>query len=237
MQRVSFYSLAFLYLRGKIFINVLNSVTLLAVADLERIQCSWRELNLMKSLSNSELLYLFYAFAYTEGDPGSVTQGTVKKYLPKPYIDQASEICKSLKDKKLLESPKFSRVSVSDYGKKILVEQLQITDYRFTTNKGSRVVNALVNCLQIASSGSSRSSSEMQFEDFVGHFKDFYFEERAHQSSKGTYVIREKEILSSFAKQHQISEDLLDFHYKRLQREGLISVVDGRSDKNLQWVE
>jgi len=193
----------------------------------------------MMSLSTGELLYLFYALAYSEDSSNSVTQGTIKRYLPKVHAGEANEICQSLLDKQLLESPKPRRVVVSGVGQQALVDNLKITDYRFVTSKGYRVTNTLLRCLQMASSASSSPNSipEMTFENFVEKFKDFYFTEKQRQSSSGVYVIREKEILKSFANQYKISEELLHSYYLQLQEEGLISVAEGRKDKNLQWIE
>ncbi|MCT7996182.1 hypothetical protein [Laspinema olomoucense] len=195
----------------------------------------------MVNLSTGELLYLLYAFAYTEEEQKSVTQGTVKRYLPKSYRTEAGTICESLLEQKFLDSPKLRRVTVSLSGKEALVTNLQTTDYEFTTVKGSRVVNALMACLKLTASfgkmGEISQEKDLGFQEFVEKFKKFYFEERKRQSLAGTYVMREKEILQKFSQEYNISGDLLQRYYKRLQEEGLISVVQGREDKNLQWVE
>lgn len=195
----------------------------------------------MANLSTGELLYLLYAFAYTDEEQKSVTQGTVKKYLPKSYQTEAGTICESLLEQKFLESPKLRRVAVSLSGKEALVTNLQTTDYEFTTVKGSRVVNALMACLKLTATfgklGKISQETDLAFEEFLEKFKKFYFEERKRQSLAGTYVMQEKEILQKFSEEYNISENLLRRYYKRLQEEGLISVVQGREDKNLQWIE
>jgi hypothetical protein len=192
----------------------------------------------MEHLSTGELLYLFYTFAYAEQDSNSVTKGTVKKHLPKNYRHQANEICNKLLTQKLLESPKRSRLTVSLHGRETLVENLQVTDYQFESQKGSKVVNALMYCLQLASSLKSKQKEDrILFEDFVDKFRELYFEECKRQSKEGTYVIREGEILNLFFERHDISDRLLKSYYKRLQSEGFISVLEGRKDKIIQWVE
>jgi len=197
--------------------------------------------NFMQNLSTEQLLYLLYAFAYTEEDKNSVTQGTVKRYLPKVYHTKAMAICKELLEKNLLDSPQFRRVTLSESGKQSLVFNLQTTDYRFTTVKGSRVVNALMECLKLAASLDSSEDNgqtvELSFEEFIEKFKTLYFQERKQQSLQGTYVIREKDILSKFSEQTGLSNPLLKQHYERLKSEGIVSAVQGREDNNIQWIE
>ena len=46
----------------------------------------------------------------------------------------------------VLESPKRGRIKVTEMGMKALVINLQTTEYKFRSNKGAKLLNALMTC-------------------------------------------------------------------------------------------
>jgi hypothetical protein len=76
----------------------------------------------MTKLSTEQMLYLLYAVSYSQD--GTVTKGKVKEHLPKDQQKDADSIYTVLEQKKLIESPKKSRLLVTDQGLKALVFQL-----------------------------------------------------------------------------------------------------------------
>ena len=104
----------------------------------------------MIQLSTEQLLYLFYAFAYSDG--GTVTKSVVKSYLSQDVQKKAEDIGNALCQQQLLESPKKGRLAVTQQGLKTLVANLKITNYKFESQKGPKVVNALLHCLKLVSS-------------------------------------------------------------------------------------
>lgn len=192
----------------------------------------------MTKLSTEQLLYLFYVFAYSDGD--SITLGNIKRYLPKEFKNNANQICKDLCQKDFLESPKKQRVSMTTQGKSILVENLQTTDYQFKTNKGCKVVNALLECLKLAASenkATSETIAEMDFETFIEKFKELYFQERKRQEKHGLAVIRSQDICQQFIEEHSILQKTLNQYFERLKSEGQVFAVIEKDEEIIQWSE
>ncbi len=192
----------------------------------------------MTQLPVEEMLYLLYAVAYS--NEGTVTQGLVKEHLSKEHQKNAEQIYKSLEQQKLIESPKRSRFSVTDHGKKVLVANLQITDYEFDTSKGQRVLNALLYCFKLTSPKdhvSTASIEDMEFDTFVEKFKKLYFEDRKQQELRGVVAIRSHDICQKFMEHNLISRSQLDRYFGQLKSNGLIIAVTEKDDELIRWVE
>ncbi len=192
----------------------------------------------MTKLSTEQLLYLFYVFAYSDGD--SITLGNIKKSLPKEFQKNADPICQELCQQDLLESPKRRRVSLTTQGKSVLVENLQTTDYQFKTSKGYKVVNALLECLKLAASenkATSETIEKMDFETFLENFRELYFEERKRQEKHGLAVIRSQDICQQFMEKHSILQKTLNQYFERLKSEGQVFAVIEKDEEIIQWSE
>lgn len=192
----------------------------------------------MPQLSTEQLLYLFYAFAYSDGD--SVTKSVVKSHLSTDAQKNAESICDFLCQQQLIESPKKGRLVVTENGTKALVANLLTTDYKFDSTKGPKVVNSLLDCLKMASSEIQLSSlpvEEMGFNTFVEKFKALYFEERRRQELRGVVVIRSKEICQKFIEDNPISQSQLDKYFQQLKSNGLVFAVIEKDEELIQWVE
>ncbi|WYM01744.1 MAG: hypothetical protein HEQ19_21780 [Gloeotrichia echinulata CP02] len=192
----------------------------------------------MTKLATEYLLYLLYTLAYSE--EGTVTQGIVKKHLSKEQQKNADKICEALCKKKLLESPKRSRLSITEEGKKVLVTNLQTSDYKFNSSKGQKVLNTLLYCLTLTSFQdytSAMLADDMKFETFVEKFKELYIEEKNKQELRGVVAIRGQDICSQLKETNAISQSLLDKYFARLKTEGKIFAVTEKDDELIQWVE
>lgn len=192
----------------------------------------------MTKLTTDQLIYLLYVVAYL--DEGTVTQGTVKRYLSKEQQKTASNICDSLCQQNLLESPKKSRLSVTEQGKQALVANLQTTNYKFESSKGQKVLNTLLYCFALTSSQKNSSTAiveDIEFEVFVEQFKKLYFEERKQQELRGVVAIRSREICQKLKESSHISQSLLDKYFSRLKSDGKIFAVTEKDEELIQWVE
>lgn len=191
----------------------------------------------MTKLSEEQMLYLLYAVSYSE--EGTVTKGTVKGHLPKDHQKNADSIYSVLEQKKLIESPKKSRLAVSEQGLKALISNLQTTDYKFNSQKGYKVVNTLLHCFKLTSpeAQTAASAEEMDFETFVEKFKALYIEERKHQELKGVVAIRSQDICQKFMEQNTISQSHLDKYFERLKSTGKVFAVTEKDEELIQWAE
>lgn len=192
----------------------------------------------MTKLSTEQMLYLLYAVSYSE--EGTVTKGTVKSYLSKELQQEADSIYEALFQGKLIESPKRSRLSVTKNGLKALVSNLQTTEYKFDSNKGPKVLNTVVHCLQLISSetqNTNTSVEEMDFDTFVEKFKALYFEERKRQELQGVVAIRSREICQKFMEHSPISKSSMDKYFNLLKSTRQIFAVTEKDDELIQWVE
>jgi hypothetical protein len=192
----------------------------------------------MIKLATDYLLYLLYTLAYSE--EGTVTQGTVKRHLSKEQQKKADKICDTLCKQNLLESPKRSRLAITEEGKKVLVTNLQTSDYKFNSSKGQKVLNTLLYCLTLTSSQdytSAMLADDMNFETFVEKFKKLYIEEKNKQELRGVIAIRGQDICSQLQGENAISQSLLDKYFARLKTEGKIFAVTEKDDELIQWVE
>jgi len=192
----------------------------------------------MTKLSIEQMLYLLYTVAYS--DEGTVTQGTVKEHLSKEIKKNADDIYNSLYQQNLLESPKRRRISVTEEGRKALVANLQITDYKFDSSKGQKVLNTLLHCLKLTSLKdyvSSVSGEDMDFDTFVEKFKELYFAERKQQELRGVVVIRSRDICQKFSDKNYISQSNLDNYFNKLKSTGKVFAVIEQDEELIQWVE
>lgn len=191
----------------------------------------------MTKLSTEQMLYLLFAVAYSTD--GTVKKGDVKGNLPADVKKKADQICEGLCQQKLLESPKRSRLAVTELGKKALVANLQTTDYKFETPKGPKVINTLLSCFKLVSPETvvSSAADEMDFETFVEKFKKLYFQQRKAQQLRGVVAILKKQLFRQFVEENSISETLLEKLFEKLKSQGEISVVAGREDDLINWIE
>jgi hypothetical protein len=192
----------------------------------------------MTKLSTAQLLYLLYAVAYST--EGTVTQGTVKEHLPGELQKDADNICNELCQQNLLQSPKKRRVAVTETGSKVLVANLQTTDYKFDAPKGKKVLNTLLDCLKLVStdaSAGSASAEDMDFDTFVEKFKPLYFEERKRQELRGVVAIHSREICQKFMDSNPISQSKLAKYFAQLKSTGKVFAVTEKDDELIQWVE
>ncbi len=191
----------------------------------------------MTKLSTEQMLYLMYAVSYSED--GTVTKGTVKSYLPKDQQKDADSLYEALSGKKLIESPKRNRLSVTEEGLKILVSSLQTTKYKFNSQKGPKVINTVLDCLQLVSPETKAAplSEEMDFDTFVEKFKALYIEERKRQELRGVVAIHSQDICQKFRKQNSISQSNLDKYFEMLKSTGKVFAVTEQDDELIQWAE
>ena len=192
----------------------------------------------MTKLSREQMLYLLYTVAYS--DDATVTQGTVKEHLSKEIQKNADNICETLCQQNLLESPKRRRISVTEQGRKALVANLQTTDYEFDSSKGQKVLNTLLYCLKLTSSKDHVSSApieDMDFDTFVEKFKKLYFEDRKQQELRGVVAIYSREICQNFIEHNPISQSKLDTYFKKLKSTGKVFAVTEKEEEIIQWVE
>ncbi|MCL2926455.1 MAG: hypothetical protein MGF17_18090, partial [Trichodesmium sp. MAG_R04] len=117
----------------------------------------------MTEISTEQMLYLLYTFAYST--EGTVTRSTVRNNLSKKYRLNVKQVCDSLCDLKLLESPKRGRIKVTEIGIKTLVINLKITEFEFTSVKGPKILNALISCLRLAAKYNQINDQKVDFEE------------------------------------------------------------------------
>ncbi|MGD1701467.1 hypothetical protein ACP6PM_16680 [Dapis sp. BLCC M229] len=106
-------------------------------------------------------------------------------------------------------------------GMKALVFSLQTTEYKFRSNKGPKILNALMACLKLAAKYNQINfqNEDMDFETFADKFKKLYLEERRRQELEGVVAIHSKEICQKFRQNHHISELLLEKYFEQLKDE------------------
>ncbi|MDJ0556832.1 MAG: hypothetical protein QNJ68_20780 [Microcoleaceae cyanobacterium MO_207.B10] len=190
----------------------------------------------MTEISTEQMLYLLYTFAYST--EGTVTRSTVRNHLSKKRRPNATQVCDSLCELKFLESPKRGRIKVTEIGMKALVLNLQTTEYKFRSNKGAKLLNALMACLKLTAKYNqiNYQNEDMDFETFVDKFKKLYLEERRRQELEGVVAIRSKEICQKFRQTHHISELLLEKYFEQLKSDGLVFAVRENNKELIQWV-
>jgi hypothetical protein len=192
----------------------------------------------MSQLSTVQLLYLLYADAYS--NEGTVTKSVVKSYLSKELQKEAEQCYEGLIERKLIESSKKNRLSVTTLGKQILASNLQTTKYRFDSVKGPKVINIFIEYLQQVSSDSGNSSSNIEdidFDIYVEKFKALYFEERKRQELLGVVAIYSRVIRQKFHENHPISQTVSDKYFERLKSDGKIFTVTEKNEELIQWAE
>lgn len=191
----------------------------------------------MAELTTEQLIYLLYASAYSETD--TVTKGTVKSYLLSEWKGKAEKIYDALQTQGLIRQTSKGRLSVTKQGVEALVSNLAVTDYKFDSVKGPKVLNTLLDCLRKAAEAhpQAKSLKEITFDEFQEQFKALYFKERKQQSLKGVVAIRRREISQAFIGQHSISQQEFEKYFEMLRSKGEISVTEGGEDELIEWVE
>jgi len=191
----------------------------------------------MTEISTEQMLYLLYTFAYST--EGTVTRSEVRNHLSKKRRPNAKKVCESLCELKFLESLKWGRIKVTEMGMKALVFSLQTTEYKFRSNKGPKVLNALMACLKLAAKYNqiNYQNDDMDFDTFVDKFKKLYLEERKRQELEGVVAIRSQEICQKFRQKHHISELLLEKYFDKLKSDGLVFAVQENNKELIQWME
>ena len=191
----------------------------------------------MIKLKPEQMIYLLHAAAYLELD--TITKGSVKKHLPIEWRDQAEEIYDTLQAQELINPSSKGRFSMSEKGSDALILSLKSTNYRFTSIKGPKVLNALIDCFKKASEINSEAplSQEMSFDEFQDKFKALYFEERRRQEIRGVVAIHSKELRSRFRKESFISDEKISEYFEKLKLTKKILTVIERENELMQWVE
>ncbi|NES05377.1 MAG: hypothetical protein F6K22_22670 [Okeania sp. SIO2F4] len=190
----------------------------------------------MTEISAEQMLYLLYTFAYST--EGTVTRSTVRNHLSKKHRPNAKQVCESLCELKLLESPKRGRIKVTEMGMKALVISLQTTEYKFRSNKGAKLLNALMACLKLAAKYNqiNYQNENMDFETFVDKFEKLYFEERSRQELRGFVAIRSQEICQKFKDENYISESNLKKYFEQLKSQDIVFAVVEDNEEIIEWV-
>jgi len=191
----------------------------------------------MIKLKSEQMIYLLHAAAYLELD--TITKGSVKKHLPIEWRDQAEEIYDTLQAQELINPSSKGRFSISGKGSDALILSLKSTNYRFTSIKGPKVLNALIDCFKKSSEINSEVtlSQEMSFDEFQDKFKVLYFEERRRQEIRGVVAIHSKELRSRFRKESFISDEKISEYFEKLKSTKKILTVIERDNELMQWVE
>lgn len=199
----------------------------------------------MADFTTEQAIYLLYAKAYIE--TGTVTKGVVKYHLPKEWQEKAEKIYTDLKAQKLIEpatkdgkpTNRDGRFSVTEEGLKFLITNLAATDYKFTSSKGYKILNALLGCIKESAEVISqvKPSEEMTFEEFEKKFKSLYLEERRQQELKGVVAIHSKKLCQKFSEQNSVSQKTLSDYFEMLKTTGKILAVMERGNELIQWVE
>lgn len=187
----------------------------------------------MIKLNTEQMLYLFYADAYSE--EATVTKGNVKSYLPTQYKGECEKIYEFLRRLELIQQITKGRFSVTERGKEALLQNFSCTDYQFDSIKGPKVLNTLVKFIKQATQ--SPFLEDMTFDEFRDKFKTMYFEERKAKSLTGVIIVRKREISKQFINKYSISQELFEKHFKGLTSTREIIIRERRDDELIEWVE
>jgi len=185
----------------------------------------------MIKLNTEQMLYLFYADAYSE--EATVTKGNVKSYLPTQYKGECEKIYEFLRRLELIQQITKGRFSVTERGKEALLQNFSCTDYQFDSIKGPKVLNTLVKLMQQATQ--SPFLEDMTFDGFKDKFKTLYFEERKAKSLKGFAIVHKQEVSKKFIDKYSISQEKFEENFELLKSAG--EITEGRDDDLIEWVE
>jgi hypothetical protein len=194
----------------------------------------------MIKLTQQHLIYLLYASAYIEEDKeDTVTKSNTKAYLPKKWKGQSEEIYDFLHSQGLIEQAGRGRFSVTQEGAEALAKNLALTDYKFDSVKGPKVLNTLLVCIKRVAESSSQPPffDEMSFEEFEQKFKQLYIEKKKEQELKGVVAIHSKALCNDFLDRYSISPKKLKQHFDSLKQAEKIFAVDEKGNELIQWVE
>lgn len=188
-------------------------------------------------------IYLLNAKAYTQKK--TVTKGTVKSHLPTKWRKKADKIYGDLKEQKLVEpttkdgklTKREGRFSITQKGLHFLIANLVVTDYKFTSSKGYKILNTLLNCIKETAEIHSqiKQSEEITFEEFEEKFKILYYEEKRQQAIQGVVAIHSKELCQKFSNQNFISQRTIEEYFERLKTTGKILAVMEKGIELIQW--
>jgi len=184
----------------------------------------------MNQLSQIQLLYLLYSQAYQVD--GTITKSLVKSYLSKEQQSQAEQCYQSLRQLKLIEEQKRSRFAITSLGKEALQKNLQSTPYRFTTIKGPKILNFLVESLQ-----NKNTASDIDYDSFLEKIKAIYIAERKRQELKGVVLIYSRQLLEQFQQEYTISTDQLEKYFKKLKDSNQVFIVTEKGQEMIEWVD
>ncbi len=184
----------------------------------------------MNQLSDLQLLYLLYSQAYQID--GTTTKSLVKSYLSKEQQSQVEQCYQSLCQLKLIEEQKRSRFAITSLGKEALQKNLQSTPYRFTTIKGPRILNFLVESLQ-----NKNIASNIDYDSFLKKIKAIYIAERKRQELKGVVLIYSRQLLEQFQLEHPIPTDQLEKYFKQLKDSNQVFIVTEKGQEMIEWVD
>lgn len=203
----------------------------------------------MTEMTTEQLIYLLYSNAYA--DTGTVTRSEIKASLPSEWKQKAEEIYAVLKEGGLIElrtkdgkpTEKEGRFSVTENGKKVLVENLATTDYQFKAAKGPKVLNLLLDCIKrsVASQHQNKSLTEMSPDEFSEKLKKFYYEKRKQKGREGGVVIVYRhEMAERFEEEFGMPKQEFDKYFDKAKRNrSEFSTVVNRDgkDETMEWVE
>ena len=207
----------------------------------------------MIQLTQVQTNYLLYSKAYAKSSEGdTVTSGVVKSHLIK---DLSVEVCDvGLEVSKIYEfllgnnliilankdghpTERRGRFLLTGEGNKLLLHSLAQTDYKFTSSKGCKVLNTLLDCIQEISKTSNIEPKGMILDEFRLKLKELYFEERRKQEGRGVVTVYKKDLCQKFAEQNSISLEIVGQSLDRLKSDGEILVVTEKNVELVQWIE
>lgn len=209
----------------------------------------------MAELTRDQFIYLLYSKAYARvTEAGTVTKSDIKSYLSDEYKGKAEKIYGDLKkqgfielktkdgktiDKKGNAITKDGRFSLTDKGNQVLIENLTVTDYDFTSSKSYKVLGTVLTCLMpyVKAHSQTKPSEEMTFEEFQEKFKALYFEERRQQELRGAVAIYSQRLLQKFAEHHSVSQNKLSQYFDLLKTSRKIFTVIEKEHELMEWAE
>jgi predicted transcriptional regulator len=184
----------------------------------------------MNQLSQLQFLYLLYSQAY-EVD-GIITKSQIKSYFSKDQQLQSDECYESLCQLKLIEGQKRSRFSITPLGKKVLQNNLENTSYRFTTIKGPKVLNFLLESIQ-----HKNTATDIDYDTFLKNIKAIYIAERKRQELEGVVLIYSRQLLDQFQQAYPISTEQLEKYFKKLKDSNQVFIVTEKGEEMIEWVD
>ncbi|BAZ51087.1 hypothetical protein NIES4103_37100 [Nostoc sp. NIES-4103] len=191
----------------------------------------------MTKLSTSQFLYLLYAYSYCF-EKETVTKSNVKTALSSKVKESIDNIYDVLLKQDLITSPRRGRLSVTNKGINILIENVGNIDYKFSNkNSQHRMLNTLMQCWKLAAS--SIESTHIDFDIFLEIFTKIYFQEKKAQEVSGVVAIHKQDIYQKFVnnKSISISPNEWEEYFNVLKSTGKIFTSTGENDELVHWAE